>query len=87
MKKIESVILSMVMIISLIAVAPESTEAAVIGKVTVSIEKLTIGQGLFGEPAQITIYSGDTVKSVIDRYMNTGCDCQYSGNISTDLLW
>ena len=41
MKKIESVILSMVMIISLIAVAPESTEAAVIGKVTVSIEKLT----------------------------------------------
>lgn len=70
MKKIESVILSMVMIISLIAVAPESTEAAVIGKVTVSIEKLTIGQGLFGEPAQITIYSGDTVKSVIDRYMN-----------------
>lgn len=38
MKKIESVILSMVMIISLIAVAPESTEAAVIGKVTVSIE-------------------------------------------------
>lgn len=70
MKRILSVILSVVMMATLVTAAPEKTEAAVIGKATISIEKLTIGQGVFGQPTQVTVNSGDTVKTVIDRYMN-----------------
>lgn len=80
MKRVISAILSLVMVMSLVAVTPKETEAAVIGKATVSFEKLTIGQGLFGQPTQVTIYSGDTVKSVIDRYMNSNSYNYYYSN-------
>jgi hypothetical protein len=69
MKKILSVIVSAVMTLSVITVTPQKAEAAANGKAVVSIEKLTIGQGTFGQPMQVTVNSGDTVKDVIDRYM------------------
>lgn len=81
MKKILSAILSIAIVLSLTVIAPEKTEAATIGKVTISIEKLSVGQGLFGQPSQVTIYSGDTVKNVIDRYMNSNSYNYYYSNI------
>ena len=80
MKKIISMFLSIVMMATLISITPQKTEAAAIGKVTLSIEKLTIGQGVFGQPTQVTINSGDTVKSVIDRYMNSNSYNYYYSN-------
>ena len=53
-----------------IVVMPKETKAASTGKVTLTVEKLSIGQGLYAEPVQVTINNGDTVKTVIDRYMN-----------------
>lgn len=70
MKKALSVVLSVALMATSIVVMPKETNAASTGKVTLTVEKLSIGQGLYTEPVQVTINNGDTVKTVIDRYMN-----------------
>ena len=70
MKKALSVVLSVALMATSIVVMPKETKAASTGKVTLTVEKLSIGQGLYTEPVQVTINNGDTVKTVIDRYMN-----------------
>ena len=70
MKKALSVVLSVALMATSIVVMPKETKAASTGKVTLTVEKLSIGQGLYAEPVQVTINNGDTVKTVIDRYMN-----------------
>lgn len=80
MKKVLSIITTIMLAVALIAVTPQKAEAATIGKVTLSIEKLTIGQGLFSQPCQVNIYAGDTVRNVIDRYMNDNSYNYYYSN-------
>lgn len=70
-KRLLSVILGIALTFSVVVAAPVRTSAAAIGKVTLTVEKLSIGQGMFCQPIQMTIYSGDTVKSVFDRYMDS----------------
>ena len=61
-----------------IVVMPRETKAASTGKVTLTVERLLqSGQGLYSEPVQVTINNGDTVKTVIDRYMNDNARLNY----------
>ena len=69
MRKALSIILSVALMATSIVAIPNKVSAAA-GKVTLTIEKLSIGQGLYAGPTQVTINNGDTVKTVIDRYMN-----------------
>ena len=70
MKKVLSVIIAIAMSLSVIVITPTNTQAA-IGQVTLDIEKLTIGQGLYQEPVVVDIYSGDTVDKVFMRYLQS----------------
>ena len=69
MRKALSIVLSVALMATSIVAIPNKVSAAA-GKVTLTIEKLSIGQGLYAGPTQVTINNGDTVKTVIDRYMN-----------------
>ncbi len=69
MKKILSMILVLVMTVSGATVATKNTEAASTGTVTVTVEKMSIGQGFLIAPTQIAIYTGDTVATVFERLM------------------
>lgn len=68
-KRIVSVLLTLVMVFSVVTTTP--VKANTTGTVTFTIEKLTIGQGFFVEPKQISIYANDTVKTVFDRVMES----------------
>lgn len=70
-RKILGMFLALVMVASVVSIAPKEAKAATAsGTVTVTVEKLTIGQGLVYAPTQIAIYSGDTVLSVYNRLMD-----------------
>ena len=69
MRKALSIVLSVALMATSIVAIPNTVSAAA-GKVTLTIEKLSIGPGLYAGPTQVTINNGDTVKTVIDRYMN-----------------
>ena len=69
MKKTLSIVLSVILMATSIAIMPKSVKADTAGKVTLTIEKMSIGQGFHAEPTQVTINNGDTVSTVIDRYM------------------
>lgn len=80
MKRILSVIIAIAMSLSVIAITPTKTQAA-IGQVTLDVEKLTIGQGLYQEPVVVDIYSGDTVQKVFLRYLQSiWGQCYYTEN-------
>lgn len=69
MKKALSIVLSVALMATSIAIMPKNIKADVTGKVTLTIEKLSIGQGFYAEPTQVNINNGDTVSTVINRYM------------------
>ncbi len=70
-KKITAALLSLVMVLSVVTVNPvqADTNTTTAGTVTITIERLTIGQGFFMEPTQIAIKSGDTIKDVFNNAM------------------
>ena len=55
MKKALSVVLSVALMATSIVVMPKETKATSTGKVTLTVEKLSIGQGLYAEPVQVTM--------------------------------
>lgn len=70
-KKILSVILVFVIAMTAWVSPAEAVETGTSGKntVTVTVEKLTIGQGYLVEPMQVEIQNGDTVAAVFERVM------------------
>ena len=59
----------------------QTTAAAVIGTVTVTVEKFTIGQGYLVQPTKITIRQGDTAATVFETVMKLN-RYTYNGGIS-----
>lgn len=71
-KSLLSALLTVVMVVSAITIAPVKAEAATAaGTVTFTIERMTIGQGFYLQPTQIAIDSDDTVKDVFERAMDS----------------
>ncbi len=52
-----------------IVVMPTNTQAAAKKYAYLTVERLTIGQGLFVQPTKVEIKDGDTVKTVLDQVM------------------
>lgn len=58
----------------------QTTTASVIGTVTVTVEKFTIGQGYIVQPTKITIRQGDTAATVFETVMKLNA-YTYNGGI------
>ena len=58
----------------------QTTTASVIGTVTVTVEKFTIGQGYIVQPTKITIRQGDTAATVFEKVMKLNA-YTYNGGI------
>jgi len=73
---------------SVLALGSEETNAPK-GYVTISVEKLTLGQGYIKEPVKVPFYEGDKVAHLITRllgsgnYTNTGTVDDTSGSVET----
>ena len=80
-RKILVMFLSIAIILTGISFPKANVKAASTGKVTLVIEKLTIGQGVVCQPVQLNIYSGDTIKTVISRYfMSISGQCAFENS-------
>lgn len=69
-KKIFTMLLTAVMALALTAlIGQKSAQAASGGKVTVSVERFSLGQGYLIEPEQITFNAGENFAQIFDRLM------------------
>ena len=68
MKRIISFICVFALALSMM-VMPANTQAAATKSVYFTVEKLTIGQGLFVQPTKVEIKDGDTVKTAFENLM------------------
>lgn len=67
--------------------ADEAAEAEPIGKVILSGETFTLGQGYFYEPTLVDLYEGDTCATVLVRaFEEAGLEIKYTGNMSSFYL-
>ena len=80
-KKITSVLVALLMVLSTIAISPIKANAATPkGYITVSVERFTLGLGYLIEPVKVPFYSGDNGAKILTRllddygleYRNTG---------------
>lgn len=69
-KKISTMLLTMVIALALTAlIGLEDAQAAPGGKITVSVERFSLGQGYLIEPEQVTFSAGENFAQVFDRLM------------------
>jgi uncharacterized protein YjdB len=85
-----SILLALVLVlgVSMPAVLAEdngASTAAAAGKVTVSVEKFTLGKGYLITPTQVSFTSGETVADVVTRLMGEG-NYTHSGSDSSFYL-
>ena len=67
--------------------ADEAAEAEPIGKVILSGETFTLGQGYFYEPTLVDLYEGDTCATILVRaFEEAGLEIKYTGNMSSFYL-
>ena len=84
LKKITSVLMAFLLIISGMFVFPKSSQALTPkGYVTISIEKFTLGQGYIVEPIKVPFYEEDNGANVLTNVLNEyGQDYKYTGKIN-----
>ncbi len=82
-KKITSVLVSLLMILSVVYISPKKVDAETPkGYITVSMEKFTLGLGYLIEPVQVPFYEKDTGTTIITRLMEkNGYKYKYTGSI------
>lgn len=83
-KKITSVLMAFLMVLSVVFISPKKVDAATPkGYITVSIEKFTLGLGYIIEPIKVPFYEGDNGADIITRAMEDyGYDYDYTGEIN-----
>ena len=68
MKRIISLVIAFVLALS-VNVMPANTQAAATKSVYFTVEKLTIGQGLFVQPTKVEIQDGETLQTAFEKLM------------------
>ena len=77
-RKFLAILLSCMLVVAGVATPAKTTDNAVIaaenvaktGTVTMTVERITIGQGYLVRPVQVEIQNGDTVDTVFKRVMD-----------------
>ena len=77
-RKFFAILLSCMLVVAGVATPAKTTDNAVIaaenvakkGTVTMTVERITIGQGYLVSPVQVEIQNGDTVDTVFKRVMD-----------------
>lgn len=68
-KKMMSMVIALVMVISVTVVTPAEVAETKKSTVTFTVERFTVGQGYLVKPTQVEIKEGDTVATVFERVM------------------
>lgn len=84
LKKITSVLVALLMILSTIAISPIKANAATPkGYITVSVERFTLGLGYLVEPVKVPFYEGDNGANILTRVLEDyGYEYKYTGKIN-----